>query len=424
MGKEIRFRAARGVRDILPEETGRWQFVERVFREVFDLYGYEEIRVPIFEETVLFARGLGDTTDIVEKEMYTFPDKSGHSLTLRPEGTAPVVRAYLERGLDKLPGPVKLSYQGPMFRYERPQKGRFRQFHQIGCEFFGAAGPEADAELLEMVHSAFLRLGIPGLRLQINSLGDADCRPRYREALLGHLRPLAGGLCENCRRRLETNPLRVLDCKSASCIEARQGAPQIGEHLCDPCSEHFDQVKAYLDEWKVPYEVNAEMVRGLDYYTRTTFELTAEGLGSQDAVAAGGRYDGLVESFGGPPTPGLGFALGMERLILILPEDRDESDSPGPVFFAALGEDAHRLAMGWVTELRRLGVRADLDYDGRSLKSQMRRADRTGARYVVLMGEEELGRGRIIIRNMKTKEQEEVTVNRAVDRVRYYARKD
>ena len=223
---------------------------------------------------------------------------------------------------------------------------------------------------------------------------------------------------------METNPLRVLDCKAASCIEVRQGAPQIGEHLCNPCSEHFDRVKAYLDEWKVPYEVNAEMVRGLDYYTRTTFELTAEGLGSQDAVAAGGRYDGLVESFGGPPTPGLGFALGMERLILILPEDRDESDSPGPVFFAALGEDAHRLAMGWVTELRRLGVRADLDYDGRSLKSQMRRADRTGARYVVLMGEEELGRGRIIIRNMKTKEQEEVTVNRAVDRVRYYARKD
>jgi histidyl-tRNA synthetase len=423
MGKEIRFRAARGVRDILPGETGRWQFVERVFREVFDLYGYEEIRVPIFEETALFARGLGDTTDIVEKEMYTFPDKSGHSLTLRPEGTAPVVRAYLERGLDKLPGPVKLSYQGPMFRYERPQKGRFRQFHQIGCEFFGAAGPEADAELLEMVHAAFLRLAIPGLRLQINSLGDADCRPRYREALLGHLRPLAGGLCENCQRRLETNPLRVLDCKAASCVEARQGAPQIGEHLCDPCSEHFDQVKAYLDEWKVPYEVNAEMVRGLDYYTRTTFELTAEGLGSQDAVAAGGRYDGLVESFGGPVTPGLGFALGMERLILILPESRDESDSAGPVFFAALGDEARRLAMGWVTELRRLGVRADLDYDGRSLKSQMRRADRTGARHVVLMGEEELGRGRIIIRNMKTKEQEEVTVNRAVDRVRYYAQK-
>ncbi len=414
MGGQKRFRAVRGVKDILPDRVGAWQHVERTFREVFNLYGYGEIRVPIFEETALFARGLGDSSDIVEKEMYTFPDKSGNSLTLRPEGTAPVVRAFLENGLDKLQPPVKLYYLGPMFRYERPQKGRLRQFHQIGCEFFGVAGAEADAELLQMVHTAFERLGVPGLKLQINSLGDAQCRPQYREALIGYFRPRADELCENCRRRLETNPLRVLDCKAASCRELRRGAPRIDSFLCDPCGRHFESVKEYLEEWGVPYSVNPEMVRGLDYYTRTTFELTSERLGSQDAVAAGGRYDELVESFGGPPTPGLGFALGMERLVLLLPPGEGEEGALPTVFVAALGETARRLALRWLVELRNRGVPAAMDYEGRSLKSQMRRADRMGARFVIMVGEAELEGGKVLLRDMATKNQEEIAIDSAV----------
>ncbi len=414
MGSKPKFKAARGVRDILPDEIGRWQLVERTFGEVFGLYGYEEIRVPIFEETALFARGLGDTSDIVEKEMYTFPDRSGNSLTLRPEGTASVVRAFLERGLGGQHLPVKLYYLGPMFRYERPQKGRFRQFHQIGCEFFGAAGPEADAELLEMVWAAFARLGVPGLKLQINSLGDGECRPRYREALIAHFRPLAGELCENCRRRLETNPLRILDCKSSSCREVRKGAPQLDAFLCDPCREHFDGVKGFLDAWGVPYNVNPEMVRGLDYYSRTTFEITAQGLGAQDAVAAGGRYDGLVESFGGPPTPGLGFALGMERLVLILPDIVEGGGGTAPVYIAALGDEARGLALEWAARLRGRGIPAALDYEGRSLKSQMRRADRIGAAQVVILGDDELKAEKAQLRNMTDKSQREVGLDEVV----------
>jgi histidyl-tRNA synthetase len=415
MGSQPKFRAIRGVKDILPGETARWQAVERSFREVFSLYGYEEIRVPIFEETALFARGLGDTTDIVEKEMYTFPDRGGNSLTLRPEGTASVVRAYLENRLDTLQPPVKLYYLGPMFRYERPQKGRQRQFFQIGAEFFGVAGPEADAELLEMVHGAFDRLGIDGLKLKINSLGDQDCRPRFREALIEYFRPLAENLCENCQRRLEVNPLRILDCKASSCRELRVGAPRIGDFLCEPCRSHFETVRRYLDEWKVPYEVEPEMVRGLDYYSRTTFELTSGRLGSQDAVAAGGRYDGLVEAFGGPPTPGLGFALGMERLALILPEGTGEGEGKAHVFVAALGDEARRLAPGWVTDLRRRGVSTAMDYEGRSLKSQMRRADRLGAGHVLLAGDDELKSGELLLRDMESKEQRTIPVDSVVD---------
>jgi histidyl-tRNA synthetase len=423
MGGERKFRAVRGVKDILPEQVAAWQHVERSFRDVFALYGYGEIRVPIFEETALFARSIGETSDIVEKEMYTFPDKSGNSLTLRPEGTAPVVRAFLENSLDKLQPPVKLFYMGPMFRYERPQKGRLRQFHQIGSEFFGVAGPEADAELLQMVHNAFDRLGVPGLKLKINSLGDGECRPKYREALIDYFRPMAEKLCENCRRRLEANPLRVLDCKAASCRELRQEAPRIGDFLCGDCEDHFQAVRGFLEEWGVPCTVDSEMVRGLDYYTRTTFELTSDRLGSQDAVAAGGRYDELVESFGGPPTPGLGFALGMERLVLLLPEGAAEGERMPPVFVAALGEESRRIALRYVTELRREGMPAALDYDGRSLKSQMRRADRMGARYVLIFGDKELKVGRVLLRDMSTKEQEEVSARRAVERVTYLNKK-
>jgi histidyl-tRNA synthetase len=414
MGKERNYRAVRGVKDILPDQVAAWRRVEESFRETFALYGYGEVRIPIFEETALFARSIGETSDIVEKEMYTFPDRSGNSLSLRPEGTAPVVRAFLENSLDKLQPPVKLFYMGPMFRYERPQKGRMRQFHQIGCEFFGIEGPEADAELLEMVHGGFSRLGLPDLKLRLNSLGDGECRPRYRQALVDWFRPRAEQLCENCRRRLEANPLRVLDCKSASCREARRGCPRIGDFLCAPCEEHFTAVRRYLDEWEVPHEVDAEMVRGLDYYSRTTFELTSGKLGAQDAVAAGGRYDGLVESFGGPSVPGLGFALGMERLVMILPGTEDPEGAKAPVFVAALGAEPGRIGLRYVTELRRRGVAAAMDYEGRSLKSQLRRADRLGARHVLMIGDKELAEGKARLRNMETKEQEEIGLNQAV----------
>jgi histidyl-tRNA synthetase len=417
MSGDKKYRAVRGVKDILPDQAAAWRRVEQTFREVFALYGYGEIRIPIFEETALFARGIGETSDIVEKEMYTFPDRSGNSLTLRPEGTASVVRAFLENSLDKLQPPVKLFYQGPMFRYERPQKGRMRQFHQIGCEFFGVGGPEADAELLEMVHGVFRRLGLEGLKLRLNSLGDGDCRPQYRQALVDYFRPRAEALCENCRRRLEENPLRILDCKAASCREARRGCPAIVAFLCPPCKEHFAAVTGYLDEWGVPYEVDHEMVRGLDYYSRTTFELTSENLGSQDAVAAGGRYDGLVESFGGPSTPGLGFALGMERLVMLLPGNGGVEEDTSPVFVAALGAQCGPIGLRYVTELRRKGIAAAMDYEGRSLKSQLRRADRLGARYVLMIGEKELEAGMLQLRDMETKVQEEVVMDQAVGRL-------
>jgi histidyl-tRNA synthetase len=415
----MKYRAIKGTRDILPEEAVRWRLVEDRFRELFDLYGYGEIRVPVFEETALFARGLGDTSDIVEKEMYTFPDKSGHSLTLRPEGTAGVVRAFLENSLENLPPPVKLWYAGPMFRYERPQKGRQRQFHQIGAELFGAAGPEADAELLELVWEAFVRLGVPGLELQVNSLGDPACRPAFRQALVDYFRPLAAQLCENCRRRLEVNPLRILDCKAEGCRALRAGAPSGLDSLCDPCRDHFGAVRRLLDEKKIPYTVNPALVRGLDYYTRTTFELTATaGLGAQDTVAAGGRYDQLVEEFGGPPTPALGFATGVERLLLLLPAGAGAAAGEGPrpaVFLAALGAAARERIQVWLTELRRRGVAAEWDYEGRSLKSQMRRADRLGARRVVIVGENELAAGMVQLRDMGTKEQRDVPIAGLID---------
>jgi histidyl-tRNA synthetase len=417
MKNRVKFQAVRGAKDILPAEVGRWQHVERTFRGIFGQYGFTEIRVPIFEETALFARGLGETSDIVEKEMYTFEDRSGNSLTLRPEGTAPVVRAFLEHHFEKLPPPVKLFYLGPMFRYERPQKGRSRQFYQIGAEVFGVAGAAADAELLEMLHEAFRRLEVPGLELQVNSLGDPACRPAYRRALVEHFRPLAPRLCENCRRRLDTNPLRILDCKEDPCRDLRRGAPDLGDFLCDPCREHFAAVRGYLDEWGVPHRVNPAMVRGLDYYTRTAFEMTSRDLGSQDAVAAGGRYDGLVEEFGGPPTPGLGFALGMERLVSLLPEGAGSEPDARPVFFAALGDPARRRAFHWLTELRRRGVPAEGGYEEKSLKSQMRRADRLGARYVLIVGEDELASGKVLLRDMESKSQEQVEIGEVVEKL-------
>ncbi len=412
-----RISAVRGVKDILPGESARWRAVEDVFRAALEDYGYGEIRLPIFEETVLFQRGIGTDTDIVEKEMYTFADKGGKSITLRPEGTASAVRAFLEHGMDKLPPPVKLYYLGPMFRHERPQKGRLRQFHQVGAEIFGLAGPEAEAEMLAML--TFIlgdRLGLAGLALEVNSLGDDVCRPSYRAALRTYLSGREKDLCENCRRRTATNPLRVLDCKAEPCREVAASAPEIAGYLCDPCRAHFDAFLGLLREYGVAFRVNRHLVRGLDYYTRTTFEVVSGDLGAQNAVAAGGRYDNLVAMFGGPPTPGLGWALGMERLLALVGEG-----APPPraaVYVAAIDEPGRKEARLLAGRLRREGVKADLDYQGRSLKAQMRSAGSLGAAAVVILGGEELARGEAVVKTMAGGEQRNVPLAGLADGIK------
>jgi histidyl-tRNA synthetase len=332
--------AVKGFKDMLPSETPVWQFVEETARRVFTRFGFSEIRVPVVEKTELFCRSIGDATDIVEKEMYTFCDKGGTSLTLRPEGTAGVMRALIEHKLYALDSISKLYYLGPMFRHERPQKGRYRQFHQIGAEVTGASDPIVDAQVLLMVSRLFQELGLHEPRLQVNSLGCPACRPSYREALVAFLAQRQDALCEDCRRRQTTNPLRALDCKVPGCIEATSGAPAMLDHLCSECSEHFDRVQDYLRSANVPYSINPRMVRGLDYYTRTTFELVTGQLGSQSAVAAGGRYDGLVAQLGGPAVPGIGFALGVERVALLL---GDRCPVRTPDLFVAVAGDAARL---------------------------------------------------------------------------------
>ena len=412
----MKYRAIKGTRDILPAETPRWQRVERHFREVFARYGYREIRLPVFEETALFARGLGDSSDIVEKEMYTFPDKGGNSLTLRPEGTAGVVRAFLENSLGGEGGAVKLWYAGPMFRYERPQSGRQRQFHQIGAELFGVAGPEADAELLQMVHATIAGLGVPGLTLQVNSLGDAACRPAFRQALIDYFRPHAPELCDNCRRRLETNPLRVLDSKAPEDQPVVAELPRILDHLCEPCREHFAEVRRQLDLLGISYRLSHRLVRGLDYYVRTTFEVTSDRLGSQSSVIGGGRYDGLVKDLGGPDAAGVGFAVGMERLALLVP-------SPGgrarcDVFLMPVAKAALDPALRLQRELRQAGLRAMLDPEGRSFKSRMKQADKLGARFVAILGDDEIARGVWTVRDMARSEQQDVPEERILEHLK------
>jgi histidyl-tRNA synthetase len=411
------FAAIRGVHDILPGESERWQAIERAAGRLFTAFGFREIRLPIFEATELFARGIGEATDIVEKEMYTFADRSGESVTLRPEGTAPAIRAFLEHHLGTAQPVTKLYYWGPMFRYERPQKGRFRQFYQIGAEIIGSGAPEADVELLALLHLLFERLRIDGLRLELNSLGDEACRPAYRQTLQRFLETRQAQLCENCRRRTATNPLRVLDCKNESCREATADAPLMPDHLCEACRSHHDRVTEGLAALKIPYHPNPRLVRGLDYYSRTTFEWTTTKLGAQNAVAAGGRYDGLVALMGGEPTPAIGFALGMERMAELLPPDIGQP-TPPDLFMASLGEQARAWAAPLVLALRNEGYRVETDYGDASLKSQMRRADKTGARWVCIVGENELTAGQIVVKNLQTKAQETLGAERALDELR------
>ena len=410
----MEIKAIRGFNDILPDEVGKWQFVEKTAREVFEGFGFSEIRIPVLEKTELFSRGIGEATDIVEKEMYTFTDRGGSSLTLRPEATASMARAYLEHQLYTFDPVAKLYCIGPMFRYERPQKGRYRQFYQIDAEVFGVENPMVDAEVIVMLIHFLKRVGLEKLELQINSLGCQACRPRYREELKEFLTRKSFQLCEDCQRRLQTNPLRIFDCKVETCQEAIANAPKVTDFICPECQGHFNQVKKYLEMVELPYILNPRMVRGLDYYTRTAFEVVSYQLGSQNAVTGGGRYDNLFQEIGDLDVPGIGFAIGMERLVSLLPKDKEFFQFPH-LFVAALGEETIKEAYRIINQLHLQGIRVELDYEGKSLKSQMRRADKLKAEYVLILGEDEMKRGKAALRNMGSKVQEEIALKDIVN---------
>ncbi len=409
--------SVRGMKDIVPPASARWAALEAAFRRHATRFGFAEIRTPVLEKTELFARSVGETTDIVEKEMYTFSDRSGDRLTLRPEGTAPVVRALLSNRAALGDSPVRLFYVGPMFRHERPQKGRLRQFHQFGAEMFGTDSPWADAEALMFLHGFLADAGIREVSLEINSLGDPDCRPSYQRALAAFLADRADALCEDCRRRRLTNPLRVLDCKSEGCIRATADAPSSLDYLCEPCRTHFAAVEEALQGIGIPFARNARMVRGLDYYRRTTFEFVIPGMGAQNTVAAGGRYDGLAEILGGRErVPAIGFAIGVERLLMLLGET-ESGPRPPDVYLVASDRRFLPEAFRWKMELTGLGLRADLDYEGRSIKAQFRRAGRAGAPIAVVFGESEAERGVVVFRDMAKGVQEDLTKEEAVRRL-------
>ena len=405
----MKIQALKGFKDIVPGEVELWQYLERVARDVFCRFHFSEIRMPILEETELFARSIGEATDIVEKEMYTFVDKK---ITMRPEATASLLRAYIEHGLYVQKPVQRLFTIGPMFRHERPQKGRLRQFHQLDVEVLGSENPRVDAELMAMGEMLLKELGV-SVSLELNSLGCPECRPVYRAQLISYITDRLDLLCSDCKRRSSTNPLRVLDCKVPACREQMTGAPSIQDHLCSPCEDHFQKVQDGLTQLGVAYSLNKFMVRGLDYYCRTTFEFITSDLGAQAAVAAGGRYDGLVENLGGPKnTPGIGFAMGMERLVLLL-QQKEKASADGVVvdlFIAGIGAAGVHVGFGLAHELRQVRSVA-MDHEGRSLKSQMKQANKAGARYVLIIGDAEVASGKGILRNMKTEEQQEVLLS-------------
>ncbi len=398
----------KGVKDILPEETPRWRLIEDAARRWSLCYGYQEIRIPIFELTTLFARSIGAATDIVEKEMYTFPDRDGTSLTLRPEGTAGTVRAFIEHNRAANPLPQKYFYIGPMFRHERPQAGRLRQFHQFGVESFGTSDPRADIEVIALLWRLLSDLALPDLTLEMNSLGSSGDRAAYQPILLSFLSQRESHLCTNCRRRMNTNTLRVLDCKVPDCRAVTEAAPKLTDHLSPEARGHFDQVLAGLTAVGVPYQLNHRLVRGLDYYCLTSFEITSTHLGAQNAVGAGGRYDGLVETLGGPSVPAVGFAVGLERVSLMLPEASSLVLREYLYYVAAFGESGTRLGLVLLDELRRVGLSSHCDYRATTLKAHLRQADRLQCRYAILLGDDEAVRGSVILRNLESKAQEEL----------------
>ncbi len=407
---ELITRAPKGTADLVPGATEKWKLVEDVLTSEAELNGFAEVRTPVFEHTELFQRGMGDVTDVVEKQMYTFLDKAGRSVTLRPEGTAGAVRAMLENGLYNAGYPVKLFYNIPCYRYEKPQAGRMREFRTFGVEVFGAVEPVADAQIIAMALSAFQRLGLKDVGLQLNSIGCKECRKDYHQALKEYFLARQDKLCATCLSRLDRNPMRILDCKSPECQQVAARAPKVTDYLCQECQAHFAKVQAYLTALGISFQLDPGLVRGLDYYTRTVFEFPSESLGF--ALGGGGRYDGLVEEIGGPPTAGLGFGLGMDRVMLAL--ERQETEFPAPVkceiFIASMGEAASLKALALTAELHKCGVPADCDICGRGLKAQMKYAGKTGAKYSMVLGENELAAGRAGLKNMETGKTEEISI--------------
>ena len=403
------YKAPRGTRDVLPEESWKWQRVERVFRATADRFGYREIRLPVFEETELFARGIGDATDIVRKEMYTFTDRKGRSLTLRPEGTAGVVRSFIEHSMGRGSRLTKLYYFCPMFRYERPQAGRYRQFWQWGLEAIGSMNPAVDAEIIHFSVNLFESLGLAGAEARVSSAGCPKCTPAYNELLRKRLAGSLDQFCADCQVRYERNPRRMFDCKNEHCLELLKDAPSILESLCDECTRHFASVQDLLSRTSVRFVVDTSMARGLDYYTKTVFEVHYAGLGAQSALCGGGRYDALVEELGGAATPACGVSSGVERLLTALTDTGVMAGKePGPsVYVVSLGSDAALAAATVIAELRK-SVSVETDYQGRSLKAQMKEAGKLGAGHVVIIGENEVARGVAVVKNMTTGEQDEV----------------
>jgi len=409
--------AIRGFKDILPKETGQWQMVEETARQVFSAFGFNEIRIPIVEKTDLFKRGIGETTDIVEKEMYTFLDRGNDYLTLRPEATAGVIRSYIEHSLHAEDAVTKLYTFGPMFRRERPQKGRYRQFHQIDAEILGIDDPRIDAELILMLMHFLTAVGLANPKLEINSLGCKECRPVFRNMIIDFVRGKEEGFCPDCTRRMQTNPLRIFDCKVETCREIMTSAPVVLDALCGNCRDHFARFREALTIFNMPFEVNPRMVRGLDYYTKTAFEVTTELLGAQNAVAGGGRYDGLVKDLGGPDTPGIGFAIGFERLIALMQaHDEDCRCRHGrlDLFIAAMGEEAQGMAFALCNKLRLEGIRTEMDYAGKSLKSQMKRADKLKCRFTMIIGDQEIANNQAMLRDMQESRQAPVGFHQIV----------
>lgn len=399
-------KAIKGTQDVLPAQVHKHQYIENTMLDIAGYFGFKEIRTPVFEHTELFTRSVGDTTDVVQKEMYTFEDKGGRSITLRPEGTAGAVRAFLEHGLFNEAFPQKVCYFTSCYRYEKPQAGRLREFHQFGVECFGTASPAADAEIIALADELFAYLGVRDLRLEINSIGCPSCRATYHTALKTHFESGRDTLCGTCLERLERNPMRLLDCKSPVCAEVGAKAPVMLDYLCPDCAAHFEAVKQYLAAMNIAYEVNARIVRGLDYYTRTVFEFVSGDIGAQGTVCGGGRYDGLVEQMGGPSVPSLGFALGLERLMLLM--QAQNIDFPEPtgceLYIASIGEAAGLKSAALAADLRACGIAAAFDVVGRSVKAQMKYADKTGARYTAVLGDDDLARGEVTVRTMSNGE--------------------
>jgi histidyl-tRNA synthetase len=399
--------AIRGTHDILPAQVAKWQHVERIARALCERYGYAEIRTPIIEHEELFAKGTGESTDIVQKEMYSFTDKGGDRVTLRPEATPSMVRAYVEHNLEHEMAAAKIYALGPMFRYERPQKGRYRQFHQLDVEVFGVEDPAIDAEVIDLAWSLVDALAIPQAELVINSVGCAECRPKFHEALLAALGEDLPKLCSDCQRRAKTNPLRIYDCKVEADQPIIDRLPHAVDYLCEPCATHFAQVQAHLTAWALPWRISHRLVRGLDYYTRTTFEVLGQTLGAQNALLGGGRYDGLVKTLGGPDRSGIGFAAGLERLVIALPDEAAGTPAPR-AFVVAIGDDGRAEALTLLRELRRAGLAADMAFETRGVRAQMKRADRLAARVTMIVGGDELARGEVTLRDMRAGEQRAV----------------